>query len=378
MNFYKKNVDIIKNLQLKNGGILATPKDGAYPYVYTRDAVIMTLALNSAGEVEASERYYYFMKKFTKLEKYKEVFQRYNPNGMPCVTRKKENDNEGLLLIGLYDTYMKNKKETFIQNMWPLVENTVKVIENFMCKGLVKTETSIHEFKKLEKGYDIWVNCACCRGLECASKIAEKLNHLEKSKRWKEKSKKIKKRIIEKFYKKNKGFYIKNPSHKNTPDISQLAPFYFEIDKSKIHLKKTMNYLEKHIWDSEIGGFRRFRQFEVCRDWHWYTGGSGSWVVLTAWGAKFYKKLGDKKNYKKCIDWLENVAKKSKGLFPEHIARKEEYDDWKDNEIEFNKRIINETKKSENSVKKMFGKEIVYWATPLGWSHAEYILLKKN
>ena len=139
-----------------------------------------------------------------------------------------------------------------------------------------------------------------------------------------------------------------------------------------------MKYLKEHIWDKEVGGFRRFRKFEICEDWHWYTGGSGSWCAFTAWGAKFYKQLGNKKMSKECIKWLDNIAKKSKGLLPEHIATKEEYEDWKNHEIEFNRRIINETKKAEKSIKGFKDKKIVYWATPLGWSHAEYILLKNN
>ena len=57
IDLFKKSVNVIKSLQLKNGGILATPLKGAYPYVYTRDAVIATKALNAAGLSENSEKF---------------------------------------------------------------------------------------------------------------------------------------------------------------------------------------------------------------------------------------------------------------------------------------------------------------------------------
>ncbi len=371
----KKSIEVLKKLQLKNGGILATPLNGAYPYIYTRDGVIMTKALNCVGLHKNSEKFYYYMKKILKLDNYKEVFHRYNANGLPCVTRKKENDNAGLLLHGIYDTYLHNKKETFIENMWPIVEKVAEIIIFNSKFDLIKTERSIHEFFRLENGYEIWANCACWRGLKDAIIIADHLGHSDKSKKWKNKLKKIENKINKKFFNKKLGIFVKNLKYQNIPDISQLAPFYFGLSNSKEILRKTMNYLKKHLWDKEIGGFRRFRKFEICEDWHWYTGGNGSWCPFAAWGARFYGKLGEKKLQKECIQWLHKIASKSNGLLPEHIATEEEYEDWKNHEIEFNTRIINETKKAEKSVKNFKDKKIVYWATPLGWSHAEYILL---
>ena len=170
----------------------------------------------------------------------------------------------------------------------------------------------------------------------------------------------------------------KNKKYPNMPDISQLAPFYFHITDDKRTLKKTLDYLKKHIWDEEVGGFRRFRKFEVCDNWHWYTGGSGSWCALTIMAVRFYKEIKEKKSYKQCLDWIKDISKLSNNLLPEHIATKEEYNDWKANEIEINSIILNETKKAENNIKKYKGKKIILWANPLGWSHAEYILLKSN
>jgi len=231
----------------------------------------------------------------------------------------------------------------------------------------------------LEQGHDIWVNCACCRGIYDAAKIAKILNHEKESKNWEQFAKKLKQNIYKKFYDKKLGVFMKNPRHRGIPDISQIAPFYFKLINSKEKLKKTVDYLTKNLWHKGIGGFRRFRQFEVVEDWHWYTGGSGSWIVFTAIMARFYKKLGNKKSYSGCLDWIEKVAERTHGLLPEHISTRDEYEAWKENEIEFNERLINGAEEAEALAKK-FKKEdrnkLIYWATPLGWGHAEYVLLK--
>lgn len=378
MDLLKKSISVLKDLQLKNGGIMASPLTGAYPYIYTRDAVIVTKAMNRIVMVEDSEKFYYFMRKNARIENYGEVFQRYNINGLPAVTRVHQNDNEGLLLHGIYDTYLHNKSETFLQNMWVLVGQTAKLILSYSRRDLVKTERSIHEFDKLEKGYEIWCNCAGYRGLKDASKIARILGHDKEAVKWDNKAEKIRKKIFDKMFNKKLGIFMKNTRYPDFPDMSQLAPFYFGLIEDKKAIKRTLDYLRLHIWDNETGGFRRFRRFEVCDDWHWYSGGSGSWCSLTLMAAKMYKDIGDKKGYGRCLDWIEEIAKKSGGLLPEHIATKTEYDDWKTHEIEFNSRIINEMKKTENKTIKIKGREMVYWATPLGWSHAEYVLLKKG
>ncbi len=377
MNLTKKSIKVIKESQLKNGGILATPIKGAYPYVYPRDAVIMTKALNRIGLTSRSENFYRFINKYANIENYQEVFHRYNVNGWPCVTRKDQNDNEGLVLHGIYDTYLHNKKHIFLEDNWFLIKQIVDLIKKYSKSGLVKTKRSIHEFYRLEHGYDIWANCACCRGLYDASKMARIMHRKEEAKEWKEYAKELEENIRKSFFDKKLKVYMKNPRLKGVPDISQIAPFYFEIEKSKKPLKETLNYLEKHLWHEEIGGFRRFRQFEIVDDWHWYTGGSGSWCVLTALMGRLYKKAGDKKSYKRCLNWIEETAKRTGGYLPEHVATRDEYDLWKTHEIEFNQRIINGTIKAESLSKKFKDKNLIYWATPLGWSHAEYILMKK-
>lgn len=374
---FNKSVNVLQSLILRNGGILATPKEGGYPFVYTRDGVIITKALNRVGLVNESEKFYYFMKKFSNIEDYGEVFQRYNVNGLPSVTRKNQNDNEGLLLHGIYDTYQFNKDKGFLQEMWPVITEVVELIKKYSKgKGLVKTERSIHEFYRLEHGYELWANCACCRGVKDSSEIAKILGYEKEYVEWNLFYEKLHKNIMKKLFDKKQGVFVKNPRYKNAPDITQLAPFYFDLIKDKKLLKAILKHVEEHLTNKEIGGIRRFRRFEICKDWHWYTGGSGSWVNFTIWLARFHKKTGNEKKYKEYLSWIKELAKINKNFLPEHVAIEQEYALWKEHEIEFNARIINAMKKTEKSMKKFRSEKIAFWANPLGWSHAEYILLK--
>jgi len=379
IDLMKKSVEVLKSLQVKNGGILATPIDGAYPYIYIRDGVIITKAYNRVGLTKNSERFYYFVDKFSKLENYKDIHHRYNVNGLPAVTRKHEHDCSGLTLHGIYDTYVYGKNKSFLEDMWPLIQKLVPIVLSYIKseKGLIYTERSIQEFYRLEHGYEIWANCACCRGLYDASEIAKLLGHSKESKEWYGRAEKLHNNIKKKLFNKKTGMFMKNLRFSELPEMSQLSPFYFNLVDSKEILKKTMHHLQDTLWHKEIGGFRRFRKFEVVKDWHWYSGGSGSWSVFTVWGAHFYKQLKDKKRYNECLKWIRTASSRTNGLLPEHIATKEEFNQWKMNETEFNSRIIKEMNKMEK-VCIDCGDDLVYWATPLGWAHAEYILLNKK
>ncbi len=377
MDLLKKSVSVLKSLQLKNGAILSTPMEQAYPYVYPRDAVIITKGLNKAGLYKNSERFYHFLKRNSRIDIHKEIFQRYNSEGLPCVTRKHEHDNTGLVLHGIYDTYLHGKNISFLENMWPFVNKCMEFLLLLSRNHLIKTKRSIHEFYRLEHGFEIWANCASCRGLYDAALTAKALGQMKECTKWLTAARRLEKNIRKSMFNKTLGIFVKNTRYPNLPDISQLSPFYFDLVDSKIILRKTMDYLRKTIWHESLGGFKRFRKFEVCKDWHWYTGGSGSWSFAAIWAARFYKILKDKNGYEDCISWINKTASRTNGLFPEHVSLREDYEEWKKYEIEFNDRIVHGMKDAELLAEK-FNEKIIYWATPLGWPHAEYVMLMKK
>lgn len=371
MNLLKNSIKVIEKLQLRNGAILATFKNDAYPYVYPRDASIMTKALNLHGLYKKSEKFYNFL---TKVQRDHYIDQRYQPNGLPFVTQRGERDASGLVLQGIWDTYEKGLNKKFLEKMWPSVKWYVDCCESSIERGLVLTRRSIHEYIPLENGYEIWANSAVCKGLYDASKIAKELEKKE-SINWEKKARKLETNIKRKLFHKRLGIYVKNLKRNGktitAPDISMLSPFYFGIDNSQRVLKKTLHVLRKNLWH-KLGGFLRFESFKICDNWHWYTGGDGPFTALTIIAARFFKQTGDKKHFKECYDWINKVH--TKGHFPERFSWKKDYELWKQSEWEFSERILKGMKRSKNIKPSIPG--TVYWATPLGWAHAEYIFLE--
>jgi GH15 family glucan-1,4-alpha-glucosidase len=377
--FAKKSIEIICRLQEEDGGILSTQKDDAYPFVYPRDASIMTIALNMHGFHARSMKFYHYLSRVRR--RYGEIYQRYN-EGMPYVTRKKEADVTPIVIQGVYDTYRSSGDRTFLESMWDLVAEGASFIVNGADPnvGLVQTNCSVHETVTLEQGFEIWANSASVRGLLDASKMASTLGHPEPAQKWLEEARKLWSRILERLYDVENGLFVKNLREDgtlvNAPDVAQLAPFYFGLSHDRKTLERTLQHIKKTLWNPGIGGVNRFRDFEVVKDWHWYTGGTGaSWPLFTLWMARFYQGVGDLDSMEECLHFVRNASTLEMEI-PEKVAPMKGYEEWKENETEFNERVTNAIRRSERNPISI--PDHVAWACPLGWSSAEYVLLERK
>ncbi len=372
---------VIMSLQEKSGGFTATMADDAYPYVYPRDAVFMTMALNACAEFERSKRFYRFLTDLRRPAG--EFYQRYNA-GLPYVTNEHELDTTPIVLQGIHDTYSKSGDVAFLREMWSLVEEcsafTLRSIDG--QAGLVYTTNAIHENRELEEGFEIWTNCAAARGLLDASRMAEAVGLPNLQEEWLGRARALFARIAEKLYDAEAGAFVKVMRRSGelvkAADMSVLAPFYFGLSDDNKILESTLGRLRSSLWNKEIGGFNRFQDFEVVHDWHWYTGGTGaSWPFFTIWAARFYNQIGSSEDEEACYDFLDSVV--TSDLFiPEKVAPLKGYNLWKENELEFGDRVLNGVRKIERGVHSIRSPDYVCWACPLGWAHAEYILMEKG
>ncbi len=374
--FTEKSIEIICGLQEQDGGILATKRDDAYPFVYPRDASVMTTALNMHGFQDQSMRFYRYLSKVRRPNG--EIYQRYN-KGMPYVTRRREADVTPIVIQGVYDTYRSSGDRVFLESMWGLVGDgaafVVAGIDAHM--RLVQTNCSVHENQSLEEGFEIWANSASVRGLLDASIIAANLGHHELGREWSAKASGLWRRILERLYDQKSGLFLKNlrtdGTLVNAPDVAQLAPFYFGLCRDKKILERTLKHLMDTLWNAQIGGVNRFRDFEVVKDWHWYTGGTGaSWPLFTLWMARFYQSLGDLDSMERCLRFVR-AASTPEMEIPEKVAPMKGYLEWRENETEYNERVTNGINRAESTPLSTPG--YVAWACPLGWSHAEYLRL---
>jgi len=377
--FTKKSIEIICRLQEEDGGILATRSDDAYPFVYPRDASVMTMALNMHGFHARSMKFYHYLNRVRRQDG--EIYQRYN-KGMPYVTRKREADVTPLVIQGVYDTYRSSGDRGFLESMWELVaEGAIFIVHGIdAATGLVQTNCSVHENVTLEEGFEIWANSASVKGLLDASRVASTLGHPEPAQKWLEEGRRLWARILERLYDGEDGLFVKNLRADGTlvraPDVAQLAPFYFGLCQNRKTLERTLSHLRQTLWNTEVGGVNRFRDFEVVKDWHWYTGGTGaSWPLFTLWMARFYQRLGESDSMEECLRFIRN-ASTLKMEIPEKVAPMKGYEEWRENETEFNERVTNGIRRSESNPISI--PDYVAWACPLGWSNAEYVLLGRK
>jgi len=377
----EKSLAVIKALQEDDGGILATPQDDAYPFVYPRDAAMMTKAMNTLGEHEPSKRFYRFLNGVRRP--HGEFYQRYN-RGMPYVSNQRQMDVTPLVLDGIYDTYRSSGDRTFLEAMWGMVQECASFTKDAIDEdaGLVYTTNSVHENRKLEEGFEIWANSAAVKGLLSASKMAGALGHDDLRDAWESSSKELLASMVETLYDKEHRTFIKvmrrSGEKVRAPDMAQLAPYHLGIYRDDAALEETLENLKGTLWNKSIGGFNRFRDFEIVDDWHWYSGGTAaSWPFFTLWAARSYKNLGIREGEDACLDFLASVL--TEELFiSEKVAPLDGYRQWKANETQFADRVLNGIKKIEGGAHKLGAPGYVCWACPLGWAHAEYILLEKG
>ena len=375
----KKSIEVICSLQEEDGGILATAQDDAYPFVYPRDASFMVMALNMHGLCERSKRFYNFLLRVRRPNG--EIYQRYN-KGYPYVTQHGEADVTPIVIQGIYDTYASSRDIDFLEGVWSLIKEgagfVLSSIDN--VAGLVHTTRSIHETQSLEEGFEIWANSAAVKGLLDASRIAELLRHSNSAEVWLANAKALWNRMNEKLYDPQNGLFVKNLRGDGTrvsaPDVAQLSPFYFGLCDDEGILETTINHLRRNLWNDVVGGLNRFRDFEVVTDWHWYTGGTGaSWPLFTLWMARLYGRLGETDSKDECLRFVQNASTKNMEI-PEKVAPKSGYMEWMKNETTYNERILRGIARAEASEISIPG--YLPWACPLGWSHAEYLMLGKD
>jgi GH15 family glucan-1,4-alpha-glucosidase len=374
-----RSTEIICGLQEEDGGFLATAKDDAYPFVYPRDGVFMTMALNMHGHIDRSKKFYDFLRGVRRPNG--EVYQRYNL-GLPYVTRREEADVTPLVIQGVYDTYICSGDRGFLERMWGMVAEGAEFVLSrvYGGSGLVHTTCSIHENQSLEEGFEIWSNSAAVKGLLDASRISTILGRTDTADIWRQRARQLWENVAGRLYNHETGLFTKTIRDDGTridaPDVAQLSPFYFGLCRDRTLLRRTLRHVRGSLWNDGVGGVNRFRDFEIVKDWHWYTGGTNaSWPLFTVWLARFHRRLGESDLADECMSFVQRATTGSMEI-PEKVAPVSGYRKWRSNETEYNERIVRGIAKAERSSISI--PDYIPWACPLGWSHAEFLLLDRK
>jgi GH15 family glucan-1,4-alpha-glucosidase len=370
---YRNSLKILKRVQLRNGGILASSEKGRYPYVYPRDHSICILAFISAKKYKEAKK---ALKFALEAELESGAFpQRYDLNGKDASYKPIQIDGNGLIIYSLMKYYQSTKDKKFIIDYLPRVEKAIKYILNNIEseKNLVFTPNSIHEFPPLEAGLEIWANCVCCAALRETANVYKEIGR-EYSPLM-EISNEIKKGIIENLWNSRINSFVKNIRLKESSsvvtdvDASLIGVPYFGIlDLKDKKISQTIHRIEKELWHKRLGGICRYPKYEGRNN-----GGWGPWPHFTLMVCDYYTQIKNRKKAEKYLNWVVKIAQNYK--LPEHISTKKEFNEYL---LDFKEAgLLRKDRMTmiENAMKnKAFKKGIAYITLPLSWAHAQYII----
>lgn len=369
---YDNSIKILKKVQLRNGGCLATPRGERYPYVYPRDHSFCILAFLSSGLTENAKKALKFV--FREQLRSGAFPQRYDTVGRDASYKPIQIDGTGLILQSFTEYANQTQDFNFVRKHWKKIQKAVNYIIECVYneKNLIFTPNSIHEFPPTEEGLEIWANCSCYAALRDLTKLAEKIELPHG--RWGEYSKKIKAGVLKYMWNSRVKSFVKNiriresSSVKVETDVSQYAVAYFGLlpDKDK-RVVSTVKRIEKELWNNELGGICRYPKREGR-----HNGGYGPWFHFTLMICRHYINLKNRKKADKYLNWILKSAYKHE--LPEHISTRKEFEEYVTDFSESGILRKDRTVMIKNARKhRMFKKGIAYITLPLAWPHAEFI-----
>jgi len=415
-----EHMDIILKCTIENKKygklLLASPPTSRYPYVYPRDTncavQLMRRLSGSTNDYDCREQAFeimkamaYFMKDCISAEG--SWGQRYSLEGEDkSLYKQEDNVAHGIAIICNYlltarhlKREVENMDDFFVCINRALDYSYTKLYEKEL--NLFFSTTSIHE-SAMEEGYTCWVNFSFLYAYSLANEVA---------------TKKDKKNIIrseflnfrhqflysvsELFIGNNR--YIRRTAPDGTrdmrPDFTLLSPFYFGFLHYKTQMDNSVLYLEKQLWDPELGMIMRYLPFYKDFSTHVHAG-NGPWLQYTAVLAQYHYWNGNISRGDELLGMIDSY-KNEKGEIPEHLSTCQRFEEFMEREwnpgidfqkefykpillenVEFDK-ILEEANNMQKSYEETGSSCIIrddtsaeggyiQFAAPLMWSHAEY------
>lgn len=375
---YTKSLEVLKKVQLKNGGCLATLKGERYPYIYPRDHAIIILGFLSAGLNQRAKKALEFV--FSAQSESGAFPQRIDTDGKDASYKPIQMDNVGLMLYALSEYIQKTGDLKFGETQWDRVKLAVNyILQNyFEEKQLIFTPNSIHEFPPTEQGLEIWANCICCQAMHRMYELCVRLNHIHEE--WKEHEVKMKEGILKYLWNSRLNRFIKNVRIKESSsvlvdiDASEYAVADFGLlSDDDERVISTVKAIEKELWNKELGGLCRYPKYQGRNN-----GGWGPWPHFTLMVCRHFIRRKDKRKADKYLNWVLKIA--DQNLLPEHIATKAEFEEYVQDFTEAGLLRPDRLTMIENTRKhvayrrhKHFKEGVAYITIPLAWPHAEFI-----
>lgn len=389
---------------------LASFPDNRYPYVYPRDVACITRAWVAA--LKAGIRSELCCKHVVDAARFHLAVQsengawqqRYSLNGEDKgIYIQEDNTGHGLRILAnaiqAIDDQGLDIDKTFRSNIIDAIKRAVTYVRNELYDpnaGLIESTTSIHE-GRIESGYTLWVNCTYVAALRHVktglSMMSEETGDIEDS---------IDefRTILEKGVK--RAFttpsqvprrYSQTGEVDIRPDITLLSPYYYRLsDIFGDSLETAVERVTAALEDPRLGGLQRFLGFSDDYEVHQH-GGNGPWMQYTAWHAQYRFDQGEVEAGDEILSTIAQYVSED-GYIPEHLTTRPRYEAFMENEWhtrqdfekEFDEAVLRDVPfdliveevghmgdSYQDLASQLSEREIVSFALPLAWSHAELL-----
>jgi GH15 family glucan-1,4-alpha-glucosidase len=342
-----------------------------YSYVWARDGALTVISMMKAGYNGIARRFLEFSEKTITEDGF--MLHKYRSDGTlgsswhPWVRNCKselpiQEDETALVVIALWKYYEATRALEFIEEVYnTLIKKPCEFMTTYIDEktGLPRPTYDLWEEKF---GISTFTSATVYGAQISAAKIAGLLGKTRDSEHYINTAKKIKQAILLHLYDAEKGYFIKQISYltdgyvhrDETVDISSVYGLYefgvLDIEDEK--LSKSIQMVEQKVQNpGDVGGIGRYENdyyFRVSQN----TPGN-PWIITSLWLARYYLKKAKKKEELQVVylwlDWVLKYAQPS-GILSEQLNP-------------------------------FTGEQLS--ATPLTWSHAEYVhtiieLLEKN
>ncbi len=318
----------------ETGAVLASPdvdenfeRCGRYGYCWPRDALFINKALNILGLSKLTDKFYNVWARKAQLDS--GLFeQRYYSNGELAPSWGIQIDETAAILIGVYENGKYRKLEI-------LILKAITALLNYIDNDYLSKKC----FDLWEERRDkhLYSTASIYAGLKVGKEMLASINVIKYRATINEIEITLinmKKAIINNF---TENGVLKRSLDNTQTDISllSLSTPYDILETDDEIMKNTISAIERDLKLSN-GGYMRYQGDN-------YVGGN-AWIISSLWLALYYSKNGEKEAAKELFDWVTNHSDYLNFL-PEQIDRN--------------------------------GNDTV-WVRQLSWSHAMYIIVKKE
>ncbi len=366
VELFKKSLFYIRGNIDNRGAIIASGDSDmlqhgrdTYSYMWPRDGAMTVMALLLVGEYNISKHFFkfcndviepdgYLMHKYRSDRSLGSSWHPFIKNGEPILPIQE--DETALVLVALFEYYQKTKDIEFIEGHYNTV---IKRMATFLTDF-----TDPHTGLPLP-GYDLWeekhgvstfTTASVYAGLIAGAKFAKLFEKENDEKLFMDAANKMKEAILTHLYDKNLKMFVKLLNTKNgeviydrTIDMSSIYAIYAYgiLDIHDPIVTESITTIEEKLRiHTGIDGVPRY---EKDRYYIQVEGLPNPWYITTLWLAQYYAQTAkNAEDLKKVTFWLDWVVKHSplSGVLSEQLHP-------------------------------FTGEQLS--ATPLTWSHAEYV-----